>query len=215
MWLVAESVKYDLVCITGDLLNFGCADVPPDAQAARIEPYLRSIKAPLALCSGNHDCADVPGWFDGEWLSRLRSKNIRVDGDVFWWNDFRVRCVGYSQPISRCDEDIWLIHVPPARVRTSTTRTGDCWGSDEFADMCALEEGPSLALSGHVHSPLECCTLAGGTMSLNPGQGSDALIPNYIVVDFETGVLRHHYSDEQGIHSKGYTFREHLTAMLH
>jgi len=213
-WLGVESVKCDLVCISGDLLDLGCADRPPAAQAAVVEPLLRAIRAPLAICSGNHDSDGLPGWEDAEWLQSLRRKNVWVDGDVFWWQDFRVRCVAYHDPLPHCGEDIWLIHLPPEGVKTSTTHDNRSWGSGEFTEMCASDQGPAIALSGHVHSPMGCCTLAGRTMSLNPGQGIDPLIPNHIVIDFSTGAFHHHYSDDSGLHRKGYTFAAHLQEML-
>jgi Icc-related predicted phosphoesterase len=47
----------------------------------------------------------------------------------------------------------------------------------------AAAASPRLVLSGHVHNPARWKDRCGGTISLNPGVGTDPTVPNYISID--------------------------------
>jgi hypothetical protein len=47
----------------------------------------------------------------------------------------------------------------------------------------AAASPPWLVLSGHVHNPARWKDRCWGTISMNPGVGANAAVPNYITVD--------------------------------
>ena len=79
-----------------------------------------------------------------------------------------------------------LAHAPPAECFTATTKEGGADNGDlNLAD--ALRSSPSsppwLVLSGHVHNPARWKDRCGGTITLNPGVGTNPEVPNYISID--------------------------------
>lgn len=70
-------------------------------------------------------------------------------------------------------------------------------GDLDLAD--ALRSGvaaPLLVLSGHIHHPARWKDRCGGPVSLNPGVGASAAVPNYITVDTATRKARWFWDGE-------------------
>jgi predicted MPP superfamily phosphohydrolase len=96
-WLAVECGQFDLVCITGDLL-----DLNPyrstGGQLDRVMAYLQKISTPIAICSGNHD--SVAGedlrLRHSRWLQDLRRPNLWVDGDSFVLGGFGFACMPWQ-----------------------------------------------------------------------------------------------------------------------
>ena len=51
-WLIGESRHFDLVCLSGDILDLN-AYRSTEGQLERVMVHLQAIEAPLAICSGN------------------------------------------------------------------------------------------------------------------------------------------------------------------
>lgn len=179
-WLVRVAPLYDLVCLSGDLLDRGAAQ-RIDRQVKTVSGLLNSIRTPIAICSGNH-CCDEEG---GAWLQALRRKNLWVDGDRFLLGGHSFYCHPWNEPIPRANgAEIWVIHCPPAGSMTAVTANGEDRGDFEFAEVCASGNGPRLAFCGHVHHPKAWHARLGATLVFNPGIVSMD-IPAHVVADLE------------------------------
>ena len=199
-WLVEESSRYDLVCLTGDILNLGDVNGVPDEQIHTVLTYLKNIKAPLACVSGNHDLLPYPGYDTAQWLEPLRGEDVFLDRSVFWFRDYKFRCVPWCDPVPQnTKEDFWLMHAPPFGARTSTVPGGVSHGCSELRDTCLKGKGPLFVLSGHVHDPLGFWTILHHTISLNPGQGNHRSLPNHIVIDLTKNTVTHYKATLTGI----------------
>jgi predicted phosphodiesterase len=184
-WLIEASLRYDLVCLAGDLM-----DLNPyrsiDGRLERIAGYLKAIEAPLALCSGNHDsqAGSGPRLEHATWLQELRGEKCWVDGDRFELGGYRFRCIPWlSQEIEAGPDEIWVIHAPPDQTKTGITRGGIDFGDFTFGEQCRNGLGPRLALSGHVHDPKSWRAKVKRTWSLNPGCQEQGNPPRYIEID--------------------------------
>lgn len=199
-WLVAESPHYDLVCLTGDILNLGDLSSEVDREIDTAVACLAEIKTPLALCSGNHDFHYLSGQDQAQWMQSLRRKNVWMDGDTFRFCDYRFRCIGWCDPVPRgTSDDFWLMHAPPFSARTSTVAGGVSHGDEEARDVCLAGEGPFMALGGHVHWPLGFWSVLNETISLNPGKGDNFACPNHIVIDMRKHTMAHHKGNLLGM----------------
>lgn len=193
-WLIRESPRYDLVCLTGDLLDLN----PYRSMVGQVEmvtAYLGRIGTPLAVCSGNHDslAGDDLRLQHARWMQELRRKDVWVDGDRFEVGGFRFRCIPWlSQAVKAAPDEIWLIHSPPDRSRTGIARGGVDFGDGTFGDQCRAGDGPRLALSGHVHDPQSWWVRSGCTWSLNPGVAEDEASPRHIAIDLGRDVATWH-----------------------
>jgi len=190
-WLAAECGQFDLVCITGDLL-----DLNPyrstDGQLDRVMAHLQKISAPIAVCSGNHDsvAGEDMRLQHSRWLQDLRRPNLWADGDSFVLGGFRFACMPWQGVLPRAArEDVWLIHSPPDLCPTGIARGGAGFGDPVFGELCRAGRGPRLALSGHVHEPQSWGAKIGRTWSLNPlgPDGNDSGAPAHIAVDLAAG----------------------------
>jgi Icc-related predicted phosphoesterase len=185
-WLSAECARYDLICLTGDLLDLFSRTSPAE-QIARITGNLRAIMTPLAICSGNHD--DLGGTEGTRWLGKLRRRQLWVDGDQFECKGRTFRCVGWKQPLPAAARDeIWLIHAPPDDCATSNARREINHGDFALGELCRGGQGPWIALSGHIHAPLNWWARVGETWSFNPGLSQATAQPNVTVIDLERNV---------------------------
>lgn len=196
-WVVNESKEYDLVCISGDLLDLN-AYRRFDGQIERTVAALKDIRVPLALCSGNHDSLAGEGakLEDARWLRDLKGEMCWVDDDRFEFGGQQFRCVPWLAPVDPADEnEIWLIHSPPDLLPTGITRGGVGWGDFSFGELCRNESGPKLALSGHIHDPQSWRARIGRTWSLNPGTG-EGKTPPYITIDLGRGIAIRQHEDE-------------------
>jgi Icc-related predicted phosphoesterase len=190
-WLAAESPHYDLVCLTGDLL-----DLNPyrstDGQLDRVMAHLQKIETPLAICSGNHDSvagADLR-FHHAAWLRQLRREDLWIDGDRFEFGGFSFRCIPWQGILpSGSSSEIWLIHSPPDKAPTGIARGGAGFGDSTFGEECRANRGPRLALSGHVHEPQSWRAEVGRTWSINPlgPENNGAHQPNHVDIDLDAG----------------------------
>lgn len=202
-WLIAASPRYDLVCLTGDILNLGDLSTDVDKEIDSALTRLAAIRTPLALCSGNHDIHYLAGQDRAQWMQALRRKNVWIDGDSFWFCDYRFRCVGWCDPIPRGGmEDFILMHCPPFGAKTSTVAGGVSHGDEEARDVCLAGHGPLYALGGHVHVPLGFWGLLHETITLNPGRGNHPDCPNHIVIDLKRNMATHHEATPSGVTRK-------------
>lgn len=206
-WLIAESPGYDLVCVTGDVLNLGdlSSDIDKEIDAALTQ--LAQIKTPLAICSGNHDLHYLSGQDRAQWMTSLRRENVWIDGDAFWFQDYRFRCIGWCDPVPRgTRDDFWLMHAPPFGAKTSTVAGGCSYDNEEAREVCLAGDGPRWTLGGHVHRALGFWGILHETLSLNPGRGDHPECPNHIVIDLTEHVMTHHQAALTGIMCKIFNF---------
>lgn len=193
-WLAQQSTRYDLICLTGDLL-----DISPDrsmlGQVEMVAGYLWRIRTPLAVCSGNHNSlpGEDPRLQHAQWMQALRRQKVWVDGDQFAMGGYRFRCIPWSGQTSKASPDeIWLIHSPPDQSATGIACGGVSFGDATFCDQCRAQLGPRLALSGHVHNPQSWWARIGNTWSLNPGCAEGVAAPRHIVIDLHRNVAAMH-----------------------
>lgn len=193
-WVIKEQARYDLVCITGDLLDANPLKDVGD-QLGRVIRHLERIRKPLALCSGNHDslAGAGPRLEHAQWLRELRGPNVWIDGEMFEFGEFKFRCIPWNGFIPEVQsEEIWLMHAPPGGAKTAIARGGINWGDLVLGDLCRAALGPALALSGHIHDPQAHFSRVGRTWSLNPGCAEKASTPNHNIIDLGRGVAFHH-----------------------
>ena len=204
-WLIAESPRYDLVCLTGDILNLGDLSSEVDSEIDAALTKLAAIQTPLALCSGNHDLHYLSGQDRAQWMQVLRRKNVWADGDAFWFWDYRFQCVGWCDPVPK-GNDFILMHAPPYGAKTSIVAGGISHGDEEARDLCLAGEGPRFALGGHIHRPLSSWAIVQDTVSLNPGRGDHSDVPNHLVMNLRTNRVTHYQAERSGITSTTYNF---------
>lgn len=189
-WLATAYHRYDLVCLTGDLIDlFARAD--PTAQIDRVSACLRNLPVPLAVCSGNHDDPDLAG--ASNWLSRISRQRFWKDGDCFSLQGHAFRCIGWGQPMPMAAEpsEIWLVHTPPDDCSTSHARHGINQGDFELGELCRAGLGPHIVLSGHIHDAAGWQAQVGHTWSFNPGHGLDPSRPQAIEIDLDRKLAFH------------------------
>lgn len=205
-WLASQA-DFDLICLTGDILNLGDLSADIDSEIDTALNHLVEVQVPLAVCSGNHDIHYLGGQDRAQWLKSLRRKNVWIDGDAFWFCDYRFRCIGWCDPVSRGGgDDFWLMHAPPFGARTSTVAGGISHGDEEARDVCLRGDGPRWALGGHIHTPLGSWAMLHESISLNPGRGDHPEIPNHYVIDLRTHRAVHHRATLSGIKSTTFNF---------
>lgn len=205
-WLIAQT-DYDLICLTGDILNLGDLSSEIDREIDTALNRLVEIRTPLAMCSGNHDLHYLGGQDRAQWMKSLRRNNVWIDGDAFWFCDYRFRCIGWCDPVPRDSrDDLWLMHAPPFGARTSMVAGGISHGDEEARDVCLSGEGPRFTLGGHVHRPLGFWGALHETVSLNPGRGDNNEIPNHIVLDLKKQTMTHHQATSSGVRPTTFKF---------
>lgn len=206
-WLVQKAPKYDLICLTGDLVDFGDVNGASDEQVDTVLNHLTQLQAPYALCSGNHDLIPEPGYDTAQWTEPLRKKNVFLDRSVFWFQDYKFRCVPWCDPVpADAKDDFWLIHAPPYGAHTSIVPGGVSFGCEELRDVCLSGRGPRFALSGHVHESVGYWSMLHHTISLNPGKGNHPTVPNHVVIDMQAQRVTRHQATLAGITSSSFGF---------
>jgi Icc-related predicted phosphoesterase len=167
-WLVAHADRFDAIAIAGDHIDIASA-VPSDVQVAALSASLEALsrRAPLLVCSGNHDL-DTRG-SDGEkrarWLGALRSERLAVDGDSREIGDaFFTACPWWDGPQTRDalralleaaaarrrpgQPWVWLYHAPP---EGPLSWTGRRHFGDALLPELLEQHRPTVVLCGHIH----------------------------------------------------------------
>jgi Icc-related predicted phosphoesterase len=202
-WVVDHAADYDLVCLTGDLLDL--LDLEHiERQLFMIRTALERVTTRLAICSGNNDSFSGPGvpasLLHAAWLSELRHPGLHVDGDVFVMGGLQFHCIGWNAPLpAAAGDEIWLYHAPPSRSPLAIGPSGDNVGDEMLDEICRADQGPALALTGHQHTPRHWLWLLGRTWTLNPGRGHDPHVPNHIVIDTSRRTVTFHRSGEPAV----------------
>jgi Icc-related predicted phosphoesterase len=183
-WLVKTAPGFDLVCLAGDLIDQHADGKSVAEQLAPIAASIRDFPVPIAICSGNHDqVGNNP--YNLKWLERLRRPGVFVDGDVFLVQGWRVRCLGWAEPLPHAGPDeIWVTHAPPAGSAVALPRRATrCAGDAELGHLWRSESGCRFTLCGHVHEPTSWHDVRRQHAAFNPGYCSIAPFPNHIVID--------------------------------
>jgi len=198
--LVGASSRYSLVCMTGDLLNLN-PYLAHHGQPDTVLSFLRRLRAPLALVSGNHDGVRGSGsrLENAQWMREACLGSAYVDGDSFMHSGFLFRCLEWQGrlPIAGHDE-VWLHHSPPSLAGTAISRGGCDFGDFELGEHLRAGLGPRLVLGGHVHDPVRKADRVGGSWSLNPGFAENSPVPNYFEIDLGNGIAAHHRASGGG-----------------
>ena len=202
-WVVAAAAHVDVVVLAGDHLDAGAA-VGRSSQAVIVQKYFRRIRerAPLLICSGNHDLdhRDSRGVMSTLWIAKARHYDVPTDGDsraigdtlftICPWSDGRGPRAGIVRLLERDAalrpaRWIWIHHAPPAASPTSWDGH-KCFG-DPILRGWIEQLQPDIVLSGHVHqSPFtrdgSWADRIGDTWVFNAGHQIGPL-PSHIVVD--------------------------------
>jgi Icc-related predicted phosphoesterase len=202
-WVVAAASHVDLVVLAGDHLD-ATAAVDRRAQALVVEKYFRRIraKAPLLICSGNHDLdsCDSRGELSTRWITKARHYDVPTDGDsrligdtlftICPWCEGPQRRAAIARHLAadaaqRPARWVWIHHAPPLGSATSWDGRR-CYGDKALRQWIETYQ-PDLVLSGHVHqSPFTAkgswADRIGRTWIFNAGHqiGPE---PSHIVVD--------------------------------
>jgi predicted phosphodiesterase len=204
-WLIEQGANYDLVCISGDLLDMFKFESRTE-QAREVSRWIRELaKATwVAVCSGNHDTAGRQISADRapvyEWLAALgKEPKVITDGATQTVNDLIVTTVPYH--CSKEQKSVWLDrgftirrqrggpwlvlhHIPPIAYPGSTKEEG------EAAELM-IQYRPDYFVSGHSHQfPYfeghSWAMRAGDVTVFAPGQLLGANFPNHIILDTST-----------------------------
>jgi Icc-related predicted phosphoesterase len=202
-WVVAVADQVDVVVLAGDHLDY-FSPVDRSAQTIVVQKYLRRIRgrAPLLVCSGNHDLDSRNGWGDlvTRWITRARADDVPTDGDSHWiddtlfticpWHDGRSTSAEVARQLAkdaahRPSTWVWVHHAPPSGSPTSFD------GKRSFGDTALgtwiRKYQPDAVLSGHVHqAPFNeggaWADQIGRTWVFNAGHQAGPL-PPHVVID--------------------------------
>lgn len=190
-WAHVVAANYDLVCISGDLLDM-FAPTPLREQIPIVSEWLQSLPAKAAVCSGNH-CwwenykgrdADA----EAKWLRRLRSRQLIVDGGSRMVDQHvRVSSAGWTDCYEPREAPLEIVvtHCGPRHVEVAQTDREDY--GDELL-LIRLRHRRAVVLSGHVHQPRRWCDFVWDrVMCINPGCDFDAQIPRHAIIDVDAG----------------------------
>ncbi|MES3000732.1 MAG: metallophosphoesterase [Pseudomonadota bacterium] len=208
-WLIGAASAFDAVVIAGDHID-SASIVPDGVQIAALSASLEAIarKAPLLVCSGNHDLngRSMHGEKIADWLAGLRSAALAVDGDTVkigdtlftacpWWDGPHARegiaALLEEAAKQRTGRWVWLHHAPP---EGPLAWTGKRFFGDEALPALIARHAPTAVLCGHIHeAPYKkggsWVDRIGDTWLFNAGnQIGD--IPARIEIDFGENIAR-------------------------
>ena len=198
-WVAKKAVDENCaVAISGNLIkadaHLGRGDLM--RQVAWIREWVRAVRFPLFLCSGNHDVV-VDG--NGDWVRELAWPGVTVDCGVGVFAGKRIACLPYlsgPEQFLRSDvltADIWLHHEPPVECGLSRPEGGGHkmdGGSDDLFAALAPSWNASVrwVLSGHVHNAAKWQAQCGQALCLNAaGADSAAAVPKHVIINLATG----------------------------
>lgn len=166
-WLMNRAGDYDMVIISGDLLNIA-GHVDLDTQILVIEKYLRRLqeRVPLVVCSGNHDGdrRSESGEYFADWLANKQLPGIHGDGASIefggwlfsicpWWDGpvGRARVEAFLEKEAAKGIGNWFVvhHAPPSDSRTAWSGKRD-FGDSDLREFIQVRQ-PRIVLCGHVH----------------------------------------------------------------
>jgi Icc-related predicted phosphoesterase len=186
-WLAESAPPSDLLCISGDLLDRDSPVLHLD-QVGLVADWLRTIKRPLCVCSGNHDLewdSHHECWRPARWLRGPVSSRVWGDGDRFDLDGHRFHSISRTTYPKGAAADFWITHTPPAGVAVGRDHFGVDHGEPALA-VAAAAYRPTAVFSGRVHEPVSWFERRDGIMYLNPGHTNGARFPNYIRFDTTT-----------------------------
>lgn len=157
-----SDMYYDVLCVTGDLLDDETSSYPVGLQLKVLKKFFKKVKKPLFICSGNHD-------LDGKWLTKIK-KAVTDDG-IEEVKKIKFGCAPFGckdfSPFKKCD--VLLTHVPPFGSLTAYDMKTSRDLGDKYLTK-ALEKKiikPNFILCGHIHHPKENYEVFLGTNVLN------------------------------------------------
>lgn len=204
-WVVDAAEHVDVVVLAGDHLDIASI-VDRPAQALVAQKYFRRIreKAPLLVCSGNHDLdgRTPEGELTSSWIRNARFIGVPADGESVeigdtlftlcpWWDGDQAKAAIGEQlardATRRPARWVWVYHAPPEGSPTA-------WGGSRSYGDAALaewitEHRPDIVLGGHVHqAPFVAkgswTERIGDTWTFNAGHQIGP-VPSHVVVDTE------------------------------
>lgn len=204
-WLTSQADNYDAMIIAGDMLDIS-SHLDLDVQITVMKKYLSGIaqKAPLLVCSGNHDGNEKneADEFIAPWLQSAKADRVHVDGDsvlfgdtlftiVPWW-DGEVTKKDVAEQFEKASRGefkkwVWVYHAPPDNSPTSWV--GKRFIGDAELNQWIEQYKPDLVLTGHIHeSPFKkdgsWVDRIGDTWIFNSGSHIGD-IPAHIIIDLE------------------------------
>ncbi len=165
-WVVEVAGDFDLVVLAGDHLDLSSM-VDGRAQRVVVRKYFERLteKAPLVVCSGNHDLDAVEGDEKvARWLGGSLGERIYRDGESFvvddtlftvcqWWDGPNAKAAIAAQfardALRRNGRWIWIHHAPPDASPISWGGQRS-FGDKELSGWIA-QYAPDIVFSGHVH----------------------------------------------------------------
>lgn len=204
-WLVGQANGFDAVIIAGDMLDIS-SYLDLSVQIVVIKKYLKAIgeKAPLLVCSGNHDGNEknAADEYVAPWLQEVRNPNVHVDGDNVFFKNWLVTIVPWwdgdvtKQSVSEQFEEasrlefekwLWIYHAPPDQSPTSWV--GKRFIGDVELNRWIEQYHPDLVVSGHIHqSPFKSngswTDHIGRTWVFNAGN-QIGNVPAHIILDLD------------------------------
>ena len=202
-WVVAAAAQVDVVVLAGDHLD-AAAVVGRPSQALIVQKYFRRIRerAPLLVCSGNHDLdhRDSRGVMSTLWIARARHLDVPTDGDSLVIGDTLFTICPWSDGQGKRTQIASLLERDAARA-AGALGLGASRAARRIADQLGRPQmlrrpgragwierlQPDLVLSGHVHqSPFtkdgSWADRIGATWVFNAGHQIGPA-PSHIVVD--------------------------------
>ena len=166
-WLLQRAGDFDMVIISGDLLNIA-GHVDLDTQILVINKYLRRLQeqVPLVVCSGNHDGdrKTDSGEYVADWLENGQLSGIHGDGASIEKDGWLFSiCPWWDGPIGQAEVEAflnaeaakgipnWFVvhHAPPSESVTAWSGKRD-FGDTHLRKFIVTHQ-PRIVLSGHVH----------------------------------------------------------------
>lgn len=192
-WLGLQAQRFDLVVIAGDLVDM-LDDRSLQSPTDRVTAWVRSFSGRLAVCSGNHDVfleqIDGGAYQMPQWIQRLRSERVMVDGDSVVVDSLRIEVVAWNAVPPLVDRtEILIAHSPPVGADTELPEDDPVgMGDYELSQRIQTHpHAPCVILGGHNHSPRRWYGPikgpAGRTWSLVPGCRMKQPTPMHIIVD--------------------------------
>lgn len=212
-WLQHEAPDHDLLAIGGDLLDQN-HPVPVDQQIEWVSQWIRNWARPLCICRGNHDRvwnAKDGQWQPPVWLDALAGPMTWTRPGLIRFHALEILIHDYRKSVPRTTADLWITHLPPSPSAVSRSIDGTDDG-DEKLFQRLQEEGPSLLLCGHEHTPTDWRAKVGRTLCFNAGMGAHAAAPNHILIDTAEGSANWVCGDARG--TEKFTLRDRVANVV-